>query len=224
MNISFSISFSLCSLNFLKIFRNLNLKNLVSSKTTATKRPLPPAGFKVTNKYNNKNSTINSSFNKTVYRGVKMFESFNKADKYMNSTLNNNFNKAVQRGVNRIIQSSTSKTTKSKTSVPLILLHEVPSKVVNEAFNEMSNEIAHEVPHKVIYESFNQISSFKNTSLSTNIIIIDSEFAPEVKSSLLSEIRCYGCLHPSPHCTVPCRYPQKCFLRAPTPYSTSKCS
>lgn len=38
-----------------------------------------------------------------------------------------------------------------------------------------------------------------------------------------TEIRCYGCLNPTSDCTVPCRYPQKCFVRAPTPYSLSKC-
>ena len=35
-----------------------------------------------------------------------------------------------------------------------------------------------------------------------------------------AQIRCYGCRNPSSDCTVPCRYPQKCFIRAPTPNST----
>jgi hypothetical protein len=154
-----------------------------------------------------------------------MFESLNKANNYMNSTVNTNFNKAVQRGVNKIVQSSsTNKMTKFQTSVPLVFLHEVPSNVVNEAFNEISHEIVQKVPKKVTYESVskNEIPTYKSTT--TSIIVIDSDLVPELKSSLLSEIRCYGCLHPSPHCTVPCRYPQKCFVRAPTPYSTSKCS
>ena len=29
-----------------------------------------------------------------------------------------------------------------------------------------------------------------------------------------SEIRCYGCQKPSLDCTVPCIFPQKCFIRA----------
>ena len=37
-----------------------------------------------------------------------------------------------------------------------------------------------------------------------------------------STLRCYGCLIPDQYCTVPCGFPQKCFLRAPTPYSSSK--
>ena len=37
-----------------------------------------------------------------------------------------------------------------------------------------------------------------------------------------SVLRCYGCLIPDQYCTVPCGFPQKCFLRAPTPYSSSK--
>ncbi len=37
-----------------------------------------------------------------------------------------------------------------------------------------------------------------------------------------STLRCYGCLIPDQFCTVPCGFPQKCFLRAPTPYSSSK--
>ena len=190
--------------------------------TTATKRPPPPAGFRVTNKYYNKNSTINTNFNKTVYRGIKMFESLNDKQ-YRNSTLNTNFNKAVQRGINRfetkttLIHSSTKKMfTLVKTNLPLILsdvLHEVP------------NEVLHEVPHQVLSEALNEATQkYRNISESAKLILIDSELMPELKSSGLSEIRCYGCLHPSPHCTVPCRYPQKCFLRAPTPYSTSKCS
>ncbi len=35
-----------------------------------------------------------------------------------------------------------------------------------------------------------------------------------------AQIRCYGCRNPSSDCTVPCRYPQKCFIRAPNPNST----
>ena len=35
----------------------------------------------------------------------------------------------------------------------------------------------------------------------------------EVQSDL-SEIRCYGCQRASSDCTVPCIFPQKCFLRA----------
>ncbi len=37
------------------------------------------------------------------------------------------------------------------------------------------------------------------------------DFLP-VKSS--AEIRCYGCRSVSSDCTVPCKYPQKCFIRA----------
>ena len=29
-----------------------------------------------------------------------------------------------------------------------------------------------------------------------------------------AEIRCYGCQKPSADCTVPCIFPQKCFIRA----------
>ena len=38
-----------------------------------------------------------------------------------------------------------------------------------------------------------------------------------------SEIRCYGCQRPSSDCTVPCIYPQKCFLRATDFNFTCKC-
>ena len=65
----------------------------------------------------------------------------------------------------------------------------------------------------------NERNTFDNVSRNARLILIEAE-----EKSSLSEIRCYGCLIPSPHCTVPCRYPQKCFLRAPSPNSISKCA
>ncbi len=77
----------------------------------------------------------------------------------------------------------------------------------------------------------NSNNTYKNTTITTFETIFitpppslsfqssfDSNNLIPVKPS--AQIRCYGCRNPSSDCTVPCRYPQKCFIRAPNPNST----
>ena len=40
-------------------------------------------------------------------------------------------------------------------------------------------------------------------------------------SDLSAEIRCYGCAVASNDCTVPCKYPSKCFMKGSNASSTS---
>ena len=68
-----------------------------------------------------------------------------------------------------------------------------------------------------------EIPKFHNSSSNARFIA-EPEHKPDLGINIPSEIRCYGCLVPDPYCTVPCGFPQKCFLRAPTPYSPSKSS
>lgn len=71
----------------------------------------------------------------------------------------------------------------------------------------------------VVAESTTTI--FKNLTASV-IKFTTTSVVGLAESSNQSSIRCYGCSAPTLDCTVPCRYPQKCFLRSSTPESESK--
>ena len=71
----------------------------------------------------------------------------------------------------------------------------------------------------VVAESVTNV--FKNLTSSTMRIVTTSVIGlPETSDQ--SAIRCYGCSVPTADCTVPCRYPQKCFVRSSSPESESK--
>ena len=73
---------------------------------------------------------------------------------------------------------------------------------------------------------YNTKSSHKTSQTSTVTYDIEITTAESVRATEkehdTSSIRCYGCHSPSADCTVPCRFPQKCFLRSSTPQSPSK--
>ena len=52
----------------------------------------------------------------------------------------------------------------------------------------------------------------EDTTLETELLL--SDLARDEVQSNSAEIRCYGCQRASSDCTVPCIFPQKCFLRA----------
>jgi hypothetical protein len=72
----------------------------------------------------------------------------------------------------------------------------------------------------------NSQSPFYFSNLSDNALqLIQSRLFPVTETSTLptnynynvapsAQIRCYGCQTASKDCTVPCHYPQRCFIRA----------